>query len=116
MSNLLDFQKRLQGMKREFAADLPAKAAAAREGWNAYLRGMDPEALAELHRAVHSLKGSSGTYGLDRVSAKAAALEDVLEALMEGRGRPSARELSDANRLLDALEAAAAAAAREARD
>jgi two-component system, chemotaxis family, sensor kinase CheA len=45
----------------------------------------DSEAVAEVFRAAHSLKGNSGSFGLTALGALAHAVEDVLDDMREGR-------------------------------
>lgn len=45
----------------------------------------DPEAVAQVFRAAHSLKGNASAFGLTALAALAHAVEDVLGDLREGR-------------------------------
>lgn len=54
------------------------------------------EDMGELHRKVHSLKGSSGTHGLNDLSKVCHRLEDYLKAANEDKS--NAVSLEDANR------------------
>ena len=82
------FRAKLPGRLAEFEA----QAAAAGAG--------DAEALAELRRLAHTLKGTAGSYGLDAVSRAAARLEErsvggpseIDAALAELRGAVAAAE------------------------
>lgn len=49
-------------------------------------QGPNPELVAGLFRSAHTLKGSAGTLGFQRMAELAHALEEVLEALRAGRG------------------------------
>jgi two-component system chemotaxis sensor kinase CheA len=46
--------------------------------------GGDADAIAELFRDAHSIKGSAGMFGLDQIGALAGAMEDVLARSREG--------------------------------
>ncbi|MDQ7800693.1 MAG: chemotaxis protein CheA [Armatimonadota bacterium] len=49
-------------------------------------QGPNPELVAGLFRSAHTLKGSAGALGFQRMAELAHALEEVLEALRAGRG------------------------------
>lgn len=55
----------------------------------------DPELVAGLFRAAHTLKGSAGLVGLDAFAQQAHALEDVLADVRAGK-RPAGPEVVDA--------------------
>src|ERR1044071_9341766 len=46
--------------------------------------GGDADTIAGLFRDAHSIKGSAGMFGLDRIGALAGAMEDVLARSREG--------------------------------
>jgi len=47
--------------------------------------GFDPEVLNEAFRAVHSLKGLSGLFGVNRMTSLSHNLENLLDSLRLGR-------------------------------
>ena len=61
-----------------------------------------PDALAEIFRVVHTLKGNAGIFGFEAVASLAHALEDTLDPLRAGRA-PVTVELVDL--LLETLDA-----------
>lgn len=87
-------EQMLAEARAQFAASLPAKAAALEEH---LARG----AWEEARRAAHKLRGSAGTYGF---AALGAAAGEVEEALLAARGAPD-----------DPTRARIGAMAREAR-
>lgn len=73
----------------------------------------DPELLNALFRAAHSIKGSSGMLGFETISHLTHAMEDVLDALREGRllaNAPLTSLLLRASDLLGACIASASSA------
>lgn len=81
-------QDKLDALRAKFKGRLPQRAESIRESRAAFAAGQ-AEALSELTRHVHSLKGSALQYGFDSLSASARSLESDLKAL-SGQG---AREL-----------------------
>jgi two-component system, chemotaxis family, sensor kinase CheA len=80
--------------------------------------GGDAEAIAQLFRDAHSIKGSAGMFGLDQIGALAGAMEDVLArsretGVLSPRTIPALLGGADAIRaaVTDDLGAAAPAAA-----
>ncbi len=52
---------------------------------------LDPEAINEIFRAVHSVKGTSGFFGLDVIGSLSHIMENVLGEMREGRLSPEPR-------------------------
>ena len=80
--------------------------------------GGDAEAIAQLFRDAHSIKGSAGMFGLDQIGALAGAMEDVLarsreSGVLSPRSIPALLGGADAIRaaVTDELGATAPAAA-----
>jgi two-component system chemotaxis sensor kinase CheA len=69
--------------------------------------GGDAEAIAQLFRDAHSIKGSAGMFGLDQIGALAGAMEDVLSRSRES-GVLSSREIPALLGGADAIRAAVA--------
>jgi chemotaxis protein histidine kinase CheA len=70
----------LEELKREFLAEAEQKVAEI----ESKLSERSPEALERLSYLAHQLKGSGGSYGFQRISTDAAALETAIERLSEG--------------------------------
>ncbi len=80
----------LDELKREFLDEAGEKVT---EMESALERVQEREALDRLAYLAHQLKGSGGSYGYQRISTDAAALEKIVEALAEGNdGGPNAPE------------------------
>ena len=78
----------------------------------------DMDALAEIRRSTHTLKGAAGVVGLRTLASLAHAIEDVLDRLFDDRLRPSAElttQLFRAAGMLEELSRGAPAAASRAR-
>lgn len=79
-----DLQAALDLFRAQFAEQLPARmaeAGAALAAWRAE-PGSDAR-LRDLHRVLHRLAGSAGTFGMPAFGAACRAVELQLEALLE---------------------------------
>ena len=86
-------EERLRTLREDYEAGLPEKLARIDAAVQAWLRNLsDPHVLDTLHRMVHSLVGSSGTYGLHALSQAARALELDLRTIRDGWTPPSSKE------------------------
>src|SRR5215468_3502627 len=65
----------LEELKREFLAEAEQKVAEI----ESRLAERSPESLERLSYLAHQLKGSGGSYGFQRISTDAAALETAIE-------------------------------------
>ncbi|WP_028484743.1 PAS domain-containing protein [Thioalkalivibrio sp. ALE17] len=79
----------LRELQRQFVAGLPERLDVLHERY----RGLCPgawqvDAAAELHRHIHSLIGSAGTFGMQSVSAAARQLEIRLKAIVDSGAAP----------------------------
>ncbi len=73
---MVDYE--LNELKREFLDEARDKVS---EMESALGQGDSPEALERLTYLAHQLKGSGGSYGYQRISTEAAALEKTLESM-----------------------------------
>lgn len=64
----------------------------------------NPEVINRVFRAVHTVKGSSGFFGLVRIGKLSHAMENVLDGLREGRMEASPPTLSMLLEGLDRLQ------------
>lgn len=97
------FQERFAALGREWRAQLPARLADVQSRSAACRCAPDDAgALEELHRLVHTLAGSAGTFGLDELSVRARAMEHELEDLMARPARAAA-DFDGTQRALDAV-------------
>ena len=73
-----EFDNALAGMRREYAAALPAKLARIESLWREIGAGASKD--DELLRVVHSIAGAAGTFGLAEVGDAALELEEALKS------------------------------------
>jgi chemotaxis protein histidine kinase CheA len=102
-----DFQDRFEALRRDWRGQLPqrlqemqARLAACRANPDAL------QPLTELHRMLHTLAGSAGTFGLDALGLQARAIEHSLERVLAD----PARTRADFDAVDPALQALVAAA------
>lgn len=87
MADADDLRARLDAVRAGFVADLPKRAAALQEAWDAAVAGgWRQELRQEFHRLVHSLSGAGATFGFPELSECAHALEERLQRLPQGAG------------------------------
>ena len=102
-----DFQQALQAFRAEFAQQVPARVAEARDCLQACCGDPGNEALLRnLHRSVHKLAGSAGTFGMTRLGDDARAIELHVETLL-ARAQRSAADFEALVPGVDALAHAA---------
>src|SRR5579883_2161598 len=83
----------LLALRRRYAAALPAKVAKASECVGDYLADPGDVSRCEAaHRSLHSLIGSSGTYGFSDLSLTARSAETLLRRPLESGAPLSAAE------------------------
>lgn len=79
------FELHLEKLKSEYKAQLPAKIAAIKSDWESLNNTWQGELMVQLHRNVHSLIGTSGTFGFNDISKTARTLEEQLKPLLQGK-------------------------------
>jgi len=77
------FELHLKNLKAEYSVQLPAKIAAIKSDWKLLHGVWQAELMVKLHRNVHSLIGTSGTFGFTEISKTARALESLLKPLLK---------------------------------
>lgn len=81
-----EFQAKLNAMQTKFKQGLPARFSELFDVWDSVqLSNGRLDDLVVLHRLVHTLTGSSGTFSCHNLSADSRALEIFLKGLAEGR-------------------------------
>jgi diguanylate cyclase (GGDEF)-like protein len=80
------FELHLEKLKGEYKAQLPEKITAIKSDWQLLNSTGQRELIVQLHRNVHSLIGTSGTFGFHEVSKTARTLEELLKPLLEHKG------------------------------
>ena len=101
-------------LRRRYAANLPTKVEKAAECVGALLEHPADSARCQLaQRTLHSLIGSSGTYGFAELSQVARAAEALLRASLEGGTALTPGQRLELVNLVAGLGSLAASAARE---
>lgn len=78
-----DIEQAIALFRQQFAQTLPQRMAEARACLEAALAAPQDDApLRELHRVLHKLAGSAGTFGMPEFGLACRAVEDRLEALL----------------------------------
>lgn len=79
----IKIQKKLQDLFISYTKNLPAKIKSIETQWQEQLRHYDPIKLKDLHRDVHSICGSAGTYGYTDIGKAARRMEIHLKTLLD---------------------------------
>ena len=99
---------KLQALYDAYALQFPAKLKAIDDLWARVDAGGDHDAAQSLHRELHSLAGSAGTFGYSQLGKCAKSLEQAVATLLE-RGTLAHATLEPLAPLLDELRQAATA-------
>jgi chemotaxis protein histidine kinase CheA len=101
-----DLQQALELFRSQFAAVLPERLAEARERLASCREAPgDEDRLRALHRVLHRLAGSAGTFGMPEFGSACKAIEEQLDLLLERRERTGA-DFDAIDRAIAALPAA----------
>lgn len=74
--------EKLTKIKQDFKKKLPEKLVDIESRWQLLSQSFDSERLADFHLKVHSLCGSSGTFGYMELSQASRNLESYLKKLL----------------------------------
>ncbi len=77
------FELHLEKLKGEYKAQLPQKISAIASDWQSLTANWVQADMVKLHRNVHSLIGTSGTFGFTDISKTARKLEELFKPLLE---------------------------------
>lgn len=69
-------------------------------------RGDDTDALNDLRREAHKVRGSAGSYGFPEATRLSGELEELAKTWLAGQGAPPAERAAPAHALVDRLRAA----------
>ncbi|MFW5489430.1 MAG: diguanylate cyclase [Desulfovibrio sp.] len=104
MSDLMaQFRQELEELKKKYSIELPSKVQDIENGWKTYLEEPNAENITVLHRLVHTIKGSSATFGFDEVSKAAATLETLLKPWVKSESLPGEELVPEFQGLLKTL-------------
>ncbi len=105
-----DFEAVLQQFRAEFTQQLPTRLQDAQDRLRDCLaEPAADEPLRELHRVLHKLAGSAGTFGHAQLGDDARSIEDLLDALLLQVARVADDFAPVAQRLRALVRSAAAA-------
>lgn len=103
------FQEKFRALQQGWQALLPARLKEAGERLQACReRPDDTQAVADLHRLLHTLAGSAGTFGFAAIGEHAKRAENALEPLLAS----SARSAADFDAVASEIEGLNSAAAQ----
>lgn len=102
MSDMDDFLAEMAQLRASFAADMPQMLDAIEDLFTRLSADPRLDMRDELVRRVHSLAGTSETFGLSDLGQAARHLEDMLEAKRGAGLQPCTEELAQLRRLADA--------------
>ena len=81
---------RLKKIHESYINQLPSRLETIKEAYSAVCRDASAEsALEDLHRSIHTLRGSSATFGLSRLSDVAAGAESLVKEAIQAGNLPS---------------------------
>jgi HPt (histidine-containing phosphotransfer) domain-containing protein len=107
-------QAQLAKLKKKYGLGLPEKIAGIEAAAGpVFAAPWSEPVLAASYRQVHSLAGSSGTYGFPELTGVARAAEAILRAGLDARETPAADQKARFDDLMSTLRELAAAAARQ---
>jgi HPt (histidine-containing phosphotransfer) domain-containing protein len=104
----------LAKLRKKYGLALPDKIAGIVAAVAALGPAWEEPSASTAYRQVHSLAGSSGTYGFPEISGLARAAEGILKPSLESRTPLAAADRARVAELLDRLREMAADAARQA--
>lgn len=77
-------QEKIARLRQNFVAQLPARIERIQDLGQQLGHGTNAQACSELHRLVHNLKGTGGSFGFSDLASSAGALEDLLQTVSHG--------------------------------
>jgi diguanylate cyclase (GGDEF)-like protein len=99
MSSKPTFEENLKRLKDQYAVQLPEKIKAVMDDWLRIKNTWEQEVITRLHRNVHSLIGTSGTFGFSGLSRQARELETALKPFTHAS--PQSTDLPEIYRLIE---------------
>jgi len=89
-----ELELKLRRLTEVYAQELPARLLEIANRWYNLKSDWHWETAKELYREIHSLSGSSGSYGASELHLKARILESQISSIIEFQRSPSAEEAS----------------------
>ncbi len=107
-------QAQLLELKRSYARQLPEKIARIDNAFQSFFAAAwEEQTCATTYRLIHSLAGSSGTYGYAEICQVARLAEAILKTSQESRTLPGSTAQQEALRLTARLKDMAEEASRK---
>lgn len=107
-------QVQLARLRKKYGLALPDKISGIEKSLAPVFSGpWEEQVCAAAYRQVHSLAGSSGTYGYPEISSLSRAAEAILKQCLDSRTPPSAAHRTQVADLVARLREMAADAARQ---
>jgi HPt (histidine-containing phosphotransfer) domain-containing protein len=104
----------LEKLRRRYGLSLPEKISAIQVALASLLAGpWEEQACQATHRQVHSLAGSSGTFGYPEISRVARAAEILIQRSLEARAVLPVPQRAEVEELVSKLRELAAGVARQ---
>jgi diguanylate cyclase (GGDEF)-like protein len=101
-----DFEARLEELRAAYASQLPAKLEAIEAHWQSLHSSWELETAKLLHRLVHSLAGSGGSFGFQQLGGQAREIEIELKGWLKAQQPPDKQQMEGlAKRLADLPQA-----------
>lgn len=95
---------KLAASRNRYVTQLPDKIAMISESWDAlFATDWNQEQFHVLHRLVHTIAGSAGTFGLAEVGNAARDVEVLVKQLLENSNRPNQQQKSAIRSTIDTL-------------
>lgn len=102
-----ELELKLHRLTLAYAQELPTKIQEIGADWLALKSSWQSVLAEEVYRTVHSLSGSSGSYGAMNVHPLARKLENVILAIIRAERAPSRKEIMEVDDLVDKVSEAA---------
>lgn len=98
-------------LKRAYSRQLPEKIARIEAAFTSFFASAwEEQVCSNTYRLIHSLSGSSGTYGFGEMCQVARRAEAILKSSLESRALPSVDQQQEALKLNSRLKELAQAA------
>lgn len=98
-------QKQLDELRLEYKRKLPKRITEIEESWLAWMvGGWSQETLKKFYQLIHTLSGTSGTFGYTALSNAANILEIYLKNFLKYRKIPTDMEQSQIEKLLNSVQ------------
>jgi len=99
--------KRLQGLRKTFAAQLPGKIHELKEAWGGLSRdGWNAGGVEALTQLLHTLAGTAGTFGFSAIRTAARGMEAELRAFQKSETIPGSVAMEKLGKFLIAISEA----------